>query len=229
MTGDIVSSSEFSPEIRARLPDLLRTVGNQVREHFAQAVPYPIDIFRGDSWQLAVVHPELSLRVALDLRCRLHSLDLAVPILTRIGIGIGDVDFIPEDTLSEGDGTAFRLSGMALEGIDRPRNLAIRVAEAYAPNAWEALPVIATMMDAIANRWTTRQSQAISGVLQDLTQEQVGSIWLPQSISQQAVAQHLDSAGWSAISTGLHFFERVIGAMSDHTSPSNASTAGDLP
>lgn len=226
LTGDVVSSSDFAPDIRARLPDLLRTVGEHIRGSFRRAVPYSIDIFRGDSWQLVVVQPEWALRVALDIRCGLHSVDPADPILTRIGMGIGDIDFIPETAVSEGDGAAFRLSGQALEEMGRHRHLAIRIADAYASAECQALPVITTLMDAIASRWTAKQSLAVSGALRGLTQEQIGAAWQPHPISQQAVAQHLESAAWSAVAEGLEFFEQVVGALSNHAAPAAASDEG---
>lgn len=226
LTGDVVSSSDFSPDIRARLPDLLRTAGQRVQDHYESAAPYPIDIFRGDSWQFVVAEPEQALRIALDIRCGLQSLDLADPILTRIGIGIGDVDFIPEAAVSEGDGTAFRLSGEALEEMDRHSHLTIRIADANATPECAGLYVLATLMDAIANRWTAKQSLAVSGALKGLTQEQIGAVWQPYPVSQQAVAQHLDSAGWNAISRGLDFFERVIAEVSKNASVAAASEEG---
>lgn len=221
LTGDVVSSSEVAQEIRTRLPDLLRKAGQEVRDAFGAAVPYAIDIFRGDSWQMVVGEPECALRVALDLRCILHSLETTEPVLTRVGIGIGDVDFIPDSAVSEGDGAAFRLSGQALEELDRHRHLAIRIADNVASAECAGLPVMATLIDAVGSRWTAKQSQAVSGALRGLTQEQIGAAWQPHPISQQAVAQHLERAGWSAISTGLEFFERVIGA--NHASPAAAS------
>lgn len=223
LTGDVVSSSDFEQDVRATLPHHLRTVGEHIRDNFEHAVPYSIDIFRGDSWQLVVAQPKWALRVALDVRCVLHSLDPDEPILTRIGIGIGDFDFIPADSVSEGDGTAFRLSGQALEELDRHRHLAIRIADAYASAECRALPVTATLIDAIANRWTAKQSLAVSGALRGLTQEQIGAAWPPHPISQQAVAQHLESAGWNAVSKGLAFFELVVEPLSNHAASAAAS------
>ena len=211
LTGDIESSSELPQDVRGQLPEILRTVGEDVREGFSPAVPYPIDIFRGDSWQMAVVDPVVALRVALDVRCGLHAHHPDHPIVTRIAIGIGDVDFIPEGSVSEGDGTAFRLSGQAIEEMDRRRHLAIRVAEPGTPPERAPLPVLLTLMDALADGWTPRQSLAISGALRGLTQEQIGAGWRPNPISQQAVAQHLDSARWAALSEGIDYFERVVG------------------
>ena len=226
LTGDIESSSELPQHVRTALPDILRAVGEDVRERFSTALPYPIDIFRGDSWQMAVVDPVAVLRVAMDMRCRLHAYHPDHPVVTRIAIGIGDVDFIPETSVSEGDGTAFRLSGQAIEAMDRRRHLAIRIAETGMPDERNSLPVLLTLMDALADRWTVRQSLAVSGALRGLTQEQIGSEWHPNPISQQAVAQHLDSAGWAALSEGLDYFERVVGSWAGAGSSDERSDDG---
>lgn len=219
LTGDIVSSSEIPGEMRRRLPYFLRSVAQNMRSRYGGAVRHPVDIFRGDSWQLVVVRPEQALRVALDVRCALYSLNPDHPIITRIGIGIGKADFIPKNAVSEGDGPAFRISGQALEEMDRNQRLAIRIAEPNESGECRALPVLATLMDTIAGRWTAKQSMAVSGALRALTQEQIGSAWKPNPITQQAVAQHLESAGWNAIHTGVDFFELAIGSMDNPRRP----------
>lgn len=214
LTGDIVSSTSLSKEVRSRLPDVLRSVGDQVREHFEGAGPSPIDIFRGDGWQLVLRRPAAALRVALYFQSRLHSMSAAEEILSRTAIGIGQADFIPQDAVSEGDGEAFRLSGKALEEMDRHRQLAIRVEDVSSSCECQGLPTMLALVDALTKRWTAKQALAVSGALRELRQEEIGSTWDPAPITQQAIAQHLESAGWGAVNEAVAYFERVFRHLS---------------
>lgn len=221
LTGDVVSSSELPAAVRSELPHALRSAGQHMHIDFEGAVPYEIDVFRGDSWQLVVADPGLALRVALAMRCRLYAIDTDTPIETRIGIGAGGVDFIPEVSVSEGDGAAFRASGRALEEMQRQGRLAFRIEDVYDTGERRALPVLATMVDAIANGWTVKQSIAVYGALRGRTQEQIGSEWTPHPITQQAVGQHLDSAAWNAMNSALDFFEAAIAGIAARASSEN--------
>lgn len=213
LTGDIVSSTSLSKDARSRLPDVLRQVGQGVREHFADAGPSAIDVFRGDSWQLVLAQPAAALRVTLYLQSRLHSLSEDEPLTSRTAIGIGSVDFLSPEAVSEGDGTAFRLSGKALEEMDRHRRLAIQIDDDGASCECAALPIILTLIDALTKRWTAKQALAVSGALRALRQEQIGSEWHPAPITQQAIAQHLESAGWNAVDEAVTHFESIIGRL----------------
>ena len=218
LTGDIVSSTSLSKEARSRLPDVLRQVGDDVREHFAAAGPSAIDVFRGDSWQLVLAQPAAALRITLYFHSRLHSMSTDEPLTSRTAIGIGNVDFIPPDSVSEGDGTAFRLSGKALEEMDRNRRLAIAVDDANASCECVALPIILTLIDALTKRWTAKQARAVSGALRDMRQEQIAAEWHPAPITQQAIAQHLESAGWNAVDEAVAQFEQIIERLNPQSS-----------
>lgn len=215
LTGDMISSSSLSRELRSHLPDMLRTAGDRVREHFGDAGAYPIDVFRGDSWQLALTHAPAALRVSLYLQGLLRLMSTTERLASRIAIGIGPVDFLPEESVSEGDGTAFRLSGRALEEMDRDRRLAIGVDDATTICECRALPTIVTLIDAMTENWTAKQALAATGALRDLTQEEIGREWQPAPVTQQAIAQHLDSAGWSAVREAVVYFEKIVRQSSE--------------
>lgn len=214
LTGDVVSSTSLSREVRSRLPDVLRSVGTQIGEHFEAAGPSRIDIFRGDGWQLVLRKPAAALRVTLYFQSRLHAMSSAETILSRTAIGIGSADFIPQDSVSEGDGAAFRLSGKALEEMDRNRQLAIEVDDETSSCGCQGLPTILALIDALAKRWTAKQALAVSGALRGLRQEQIGSEWEPAPVTQQAIAQHLESAGWSAVEEAVAHFEHIFEPLS---------------
>jgi len=73
----------------------------------------------------------------------------------------------------------------------------------------ESLDVLVHLIDALAMNWSDKQALAITGALQGLKQEQIGSLWKPP-ITQQSVNRHLQRAGWFAIEKGIGFFEKQL-------------------
>ena len=205
LTGDIVRSSKLSGKDRPRLHSAISTAADDLRRHFNAAIPYDIDVFRGDSWQLLVSDPRQALRVALYFRARLRSQFDDAKVDTRIAIGIGGVDFLPESGVSTGDGDAFRRSGWAFEELGRSSRMAFSAAE----NA-RCIDVVVRLVDHPATYWTARQAYAVSQALFGHTQEEIAESWVDRPITQQAVAQHLARAGWHAVDTAVSFFEEFI-------------------
>ena len=66
ITGDIVKSSELDVKARRALFGAMREVGDQLRDWLGETVmPYPLDIFGGDGWQLLLADPERALDAAV--------------------------------------------------------------------------------------------------------------------------------------------------------------------
>jgi hypothetical protein len=129
---------------------------------------------------------------------------------TRIGMGIGTVDFLIEEELSRGDGQAFRLSGACLENLEKSARLGITFPEQLTSPLSESINVILAFMDDMVTGWTAKQSRAISGAILGYTQEEIAARSFEKEISQQAVAQHLNRANWSTFEKGMGFFERIV-------------------
>jgi len=125
---------------------------------------------------------------------------------TRMAIGVGTVDFVPEDRISKGDGQAYRCSGKALEEMTKASNMCFRFP---GTEMEESLDVLVHLLDVLAMNWTQKQALAIIGALQGLRQEEIGTLWKP-SVSQQAVNRHLQRAGWFAIEKAIGFFEKQL-------------------
>ncbi len=89
---------------------------------FGTVFPCPIsgamDTFRHDRWQLLRHNPVFAFRAALFLRCVLKMKSGAgIKFDTRISIGIGPVDFVAENRISDSGGLAF--DGSFAEPEDR--------------------------------------------------------------------------------------------------------------
>ena len=122
----------------------------------------PVDIFRGDSWQILILDPIRSLRTALFYRASLRAKMDSHQFDTRTSIAIGTIEFVPKDRVSNGDGEAYRHSGACLEKLKKQR-------------MWFSFPdnereeqfnIIVQLIDALALRWTDKQALAVTGALQ---------------------------------------------------------------
>lgn len=210
LTGDIVGSSRLNSTERQALPARLRAASERVAGHFAKDLPFPLDLFRGDSWQLAIQRAELATRIALMMRALVRAAFDSTRLDTRISIGVGTVDFIPPDGLEAADGQAFRLSGEGLDRLTGDTRMGISLPGWHGPNVAEAFDVGLALIDLQARGWTQRQAEAVAGALVGLTQERIGREWVQHPVTQQAIAQHLDRAGWDSIERSVQFFERVL-------------------
>jgi len=206
LTGDIVNFSKLPSKQRQRLHLIMREGSKSLRKIFRKSVPLETDIFRGDSWQMLVSDPALSLRAGLFFRAFLRKEMGASKLDTRMAIAIGTVDFVPDDRVSKGDGEAYRYSGKALEEMTRVGNMCFRFPERKSE---ESLDVLVHLLDVLAINWSDKQALAITGALQGLTQEEIGNLWKPP-ITQQSVNRHLQRAGWFAIEKAIGFFEKQL-------------------
>ena len=210
LTGDVVGSSKLEASQRRVLQEVMSSASEQVLTVFAEGIPFPPSRFRGDGWQFAVTAPHLSLRIGLFFRGLILSGMQTGRVDTRVAIGLGKVDFLPSATISSGDGEAFRLSGEALETLPRSTRMALLVSESCSSPLTEALDVIVKLVDLQVRGWTGQQARAVVGALLDLTQQSISQRWFEKRISQQAVAQHLDRAGWGTIEPAIRFYEDTL-------------------
>jgi hypothetical protein len=219
LTGDIVASSKLLGAERNQLHHFMRTTSSELRSFFEHLVPMDASVFRGDSWQLLVTDPSESLRVALFYRANLRAAMKSKRVDTRTSIGIGPIEFIPPDNVAGGDGQAFRASGKALEEIGKSRRMTLSWPDSPDPEGIKALDTLLSFVDELASNWTEGQARAVCGALLRRTQEQTAKSWPGKGISQQAVAQHLDRAGWSPLEDGLSLFQSVVSRLVSQLPP----------
>lgn len=206
LTGDVVSSSAMEPGQRRHLPRLLKEAAGAVREQLGRQVAGDLDVFRGDSWQLVLENPANSLRAALIMRAHLRACTGAGGLDTRVAIGIGGIAFAPRREVSQGDGPAFRASGLLLEALPRDCRLGLALAERDAP---AELPVLLGLIDHVVSRWTGKQALAALGALAGWPQAQIARLWRP-AVKQPVVARHLGRGGWGRVAAGLAHYEYIL-------------------
>jgi hypothetical protein len=206
ITGDIVGFSKLPEEQRQRLDRIMKEGSKAVRRAFKGSIPLEVDLFRGDSWQMLVSNVAAALQIGLFLRAHLRAAMGTGKFDTRMAIGVGTVDFVPDDRVSKGDGQAYRHSGKALERMTKASNMCFRFP---GREIEESIDVLVHLIDVLARNWSDKQALAITGVLQGSKQEKIGSLWKPP-ITQQSVNRHLQRAGWFAIEKAVGFFKKQL-------------------
>lgn len=210
LTGDVIGSRRLAGEDRQRLLSVLTNSGEELRSAFPQSIPFAPNIFRGDSWQFVSSAPTYSLRQGLYFRARVKAGMQPSRVDTRFSLAIGTIDFLPPEGPAAGAGQAFNLSGQGLDEMARHMYISLNYPPNFDPDLAISLDAVGRLIDRLAQDWTDRQALAISGALLHLTQVQIAEVSFQGQVTQQAVAQHLFSAGWSAIQFGLEAFEAVL-------------------
>jgi hypothetical protein len=221
LTGDVIGFSHLDLSFRKQFPRIAVDAGRAFNEAFGPVLYGDAEVFRGDGWQALVERPAMSLRAALFFRAYLLDKAGEQKVDTRIAIGIGTVDYIPEGKISAGDGAAYRASGRLLGRMEGPRQGLLRCAlscDAFPPNPVRerindaVLDAMVLMTGAMGDRWRMRQARAVSGALRGWGQQRIAENW-GGPISRQAVGKHLQLAGWYAIDHAVRVFEEELGSV----------------
>lgn len=201
LTGDLVGSRRLSSQQLEELFKSLNDLWSQFGAAHAGAVIGGVEIFRGDGWQAALAKPALCVEATLFLRAAFKAQPLSHKLDTRIGVGIGTVDALKENRLSESNGPAFQCSGDALDSLSKKDcRWALRM-QADAPEAMEVIAI--PIMDLAIQRWSRPEAVAVMGALLGWTQEETAEHPLSQkkdgkNPTRQAVADALGRVGWGS-------------------------------
>jgi hypothetical protein len=202
ITGDIVRSEQI--ELNKR--DLLLRVLQETVESLQNKSPMSMELFRGDSFQIVLEKPEMSLEVASMLRAGLKSNTPADSFGVwdaRISIGIGTIDYLGDRVVTS-DGEAFRLSGRGLDAMEKSR-LVIKT-------CWqevnEELDAGLAFVDDLITGWSVNQAKAIFlSMGKGLSQSNIAN---SIAKSQQNVSKTLTSAKESLLVRFSARFETII-------------------
>lgn len=206
LTGDLVGSSRYKiDKQRDEVLSILKNSFNKIES--PDIVASRFAIYRGDSFQGVLSRPEEALKAAIIIRANLLSkpFEKNIHLDARIAIGVGKIDYLPGDKVGEGDGEAFRSSGMELDKMKkRERNLTIKTPW---PEINEELQTECALLNALIQRWTKEQAKAILYQIQGYTQEEIAK---NLEISQSAVFQRLRTGGAWALQAFLRRYKGII-------------------
>ncbi|QQS37633.1 MAG: hypothetical protein IPM56_06685 [Ignavibacteriales bacterium] len=202
ITGDIVKSSKLPVDKHKMLIKVLRNCSAELPVVFPGVLKYEPELFRGDSWQLLIQKPETALSVALFYRAYLKAKMQIDSIDARMAISFGTVDIAASVS---GTGEAYKISGKALDKKGRRK---MKFVSGAISNP-EQIDLIVQNTDFISSRWTSRQSKIILLAIQNKNQKDIAR---KLRITQQAVSQHLDSAGWTVVLENILYYVKSIAA-----------------
>jgi hypothetical protein len=213
LTGDLVSSSRLTSNQSKQAMELLRTSATLFEKCFSGTVYGNMDTFRHDSWQLLLNKPEQTFRAALFLRSALKmESDAVTKYDTRISIGIGTVEYIAAERISDSRGTAFTLSG---RGVDTMKSSALALSiDTEDIEHWnDMIHAVIPLLDCIATDWTPTESRAVNAALMGRTQEESATHWVSNKKSRptrQAVGDSLIRAHWNTVHSVLLQAEKKV-------------------
>jgi len=201
LTGDIIKSHKLSVKL-SKVQELLKSIPEQFNKKYGKSIESNLDIFRGDSWQLILYQENLAIRLALFIKAYLLS---EQNVRTRISIGIGTVDKIEKNNVSESFGKAFELSGKGLDNLDNQQELYLATEDIH-------MKVEIKFLDCIFKKITLRQASAVRYALLGCNQNEIAEKlerkMSNKNITQQAVAKLLKNSCWKAISDYLESYEQ---------------------
>jgi hypothetical protein len=209
ITGDVIGSSAYATG-QTPTAKIIREIEHQLLPYFRREIFAGVDVFRGDSWQMVVQDPIRSLRIALFFRALMISGRGLIVADSRLSIGFGQITYLPESNISSGDGQAFRLSGAGLDKCKKDQLMCLNFPQEDLSSLPGSLNMIVRLVDLQVQRWTSRQADAVAGALVGLNQKKIATDWFPNPVSQQAISQHLESAGWDPIEEAVEYFEAIL-------------------
>lgn len=220
ITGDIVSSQSIRPDVRQKLFEDIAIFLKEIKKKWISSY----ETFRGDSLQCEVKSPELSLRTALIIRAFFKAYIpyeeehesmvkedkptkgyFTTEFDIRLGVGIGEVDFIRKNKITASDGQAFRLSGEALDDLkQQSHRLTVKT---FKEDFNEQMEASVLLLDALIQKWTQNGAEIVFHLLQNKKEEEIATIL---NISQSAVNQRKKNAQWFAIEKLIQYFEKTV-------------------
>lgn len=215
ITGDIIRSSKYTieqrKEIRNTINQAVKTLSQY--EDFQKALPFPVHIYRGDSWQVLVTKPALAFRTAIYIRASLRADLPSIKANTRMSLSIGQIHKTSQ-AMSFGDGEAYILSGRGLDEISQKSKSQISFSMSDQISGSQgieaAISAMLPALDFISSSWTNKQAQVIQLVLLGRKLEDIAATWPGGAIQHRAVEIHLDRSGWKAVEAAIVQMESLV-------------------
>ncbi len=215
ITGDVAGSKRLEGDQRRQLLDEIHHAFSAVDEVLGkEAIAFPFEIFRGDSFQGVLLNPVLSLRAAIVIRASIRKAfptTLKDAFDARIAIGIGTIDLLPSLHGGEGDGEAYRNSGPYLDKMNQTKSFLSIITPFEEHN--RELQVEGALLDTIISRWTPARAAVVIEFFRGKTQSEIAQ---RMSISQPAVHKRQLSASIPAIELMETRFKELIGTQTNN-------------
>ena len=192
ITGDLIDSRKAGADATETAIAAISAAAATASAPFAR--------YRGDGWQVLLLHPESALRFILLVTARLRSCNAP---LSRFAIGIDQISARRASSLSAETGKAFVLSGEVLDTLPRRSTLGIASTTRQISGMTRAT---ARLADQIARKWTQEQAEAMVLALSP-DAPSGAEIAKALNISAAAASYRLQGASWWEIKAVVAAFE----------------------
>jgi len=190
LTGDLVGSRKA--DIQKWLPILeenLRYYSNN------------FDIFRGDSFQVAV-SIEQCIEAIFLIKATIRAIE---PLDVRIGLGLGEVSYWDEH-IKNSAGEALVRSGEAFDALDK--NL-VNVKSPWLE--WdEPTNIMLNLATELANRWTLNMAQTVATQIKNPKANQSELAKLLKKKYQSQISTELGNASWQKIKVTIDYCTKEL-------------------
>lgn len=216
ITADVIDSTGLTKKQLTALLTTLQEIINDLqcgkkdqRKLFA--------LWRGDSIQGILEEPELSLRLALEIKAginRLSDPDKKKKLPSRlawadlkISIALGEITKWPA-SLASANEDLFRQSGLMLDALkNSSRKMSVITGKTEAD---KELNVHMILLQGILNQWSTGAAEVVYYLLKGKSEKEIAA---ELGISQSAVNQRKRSSGWESIQALLNRFHEITVAF----------------
>ena len=185
ITGDIVKSRSVDSQIW--LPKLQSAL-EKVSEKF--------DIFRGDSFQVAVPL-ETCIEAMFYIKACIKSI---AQLDVRMSLGIGEIDYL-DDHIKKSTGEALVFSGEAFDELNKE----LLLLKSKWPEWDEYSNITLQLACELANKWTNNMAMTVAAVLEypDANQQEIATRLNKKYQSQ--ISTELQKAQWTKIKKAIDF------------------------
>ncbi len=207
LTADLINSTSYEKTFLKEVVTVLKTEFDSIsKEQKAMFI-----IFRGDSFQGIVKHPEDALQIALRLKAAVLKVQdptqkkSNMPVAdVRIAIGIGEADY-NEKAISESNGEAFHYSGHTLDTMKAEnKKLSLKTGNENINNEFK---VSLKFLDSLTDKWSIASAEVVYYLLKGMKEQQIANLL---KRSQAAINLRKKAAGWEEVQLLLHRFNQVF-------------------
>lgn len=207
LTADLINSTSYEKAFLKEVVNVLKTEF----ETISKEMDAIFTIFRGDSFQGIVKHPEDALQIALRLKAAVLKVQNKaqkksnMPVAdVRIAIGIGEADY-NEKAIAESNGEAFHYSGHTLDTMKAEnKKLSLKTGN---ENINGEFKVSLKFLDSLTDKWSIASAEVVFYLLKGMKEQQIADLL---KRSQAAINLRKKAAGWEEVQLLLHRFNQVF-------------------
>lgn len=207
LTADLINSTSYEKAFLKEVVNVLKTEFDSI----SKGQDAMFTIFRGDSFQGIVKHPEDALQIALRLKAAVLKVQNKaqkksnMPVAdVRIAIGIGEADY-NEKAIAESNGEAFHYSGHTLDTMKAEnKKLSLKTGN---ENINGEFKVSLKFLDSLTDKWSIASAEVVFYLLKGMKEQQIADLL---KRSQAAINLRKKAAGWEEVQLLLHRFNQVF-------------------